>query len=179
MKKQDKMALIQRGIQDTEICRCYFTYDPNYFYYYPNAVNDKFILGQEEDDFMLDGYCIRKISQLKKVEIKDDKCNEINRLLGITDQIVCPDIDITSWCSIFLSLSRLDEYIQIEDAIREQFLIGKIDRVLKSKLMFRPFDADGVWDVEQWEIPYTQITSVKWGTRYAAGWKRYLEEWKH
>ena len=175
MKKQEKIDLIQKAIQETEICRCYFTYDPNYFYYYPNAVNDKFIMGQSEEDFSLDGYCIRKISHLKKVEIKDDKCNEINKMFGITDQVIKPDVDISSWRSIFESLSKLDTYIVIEDDFNEQFAIGIIEKVLKDKLYFKPFDADGVWDEVGLEIRYSQITSVLWDTRYAQYWKRYLE----
>ena len=175
MKKQEKIDLIQKAIQETVICRCYFVYDQNYFYYYPNAVNEKFFLGQEEDDFLLDGYCIRKISQLKKVEVKDDKCQEINELFGITDQVADPGIDISSWQSIFESLSKLDTYIQIEDAFGEQFAIGIIQKVLKDKLYFKHFDADGIWDEADLEIRYSQITSVSWGTRYAQYWKRYME----
>ena len=175
MKKQEKINLIQRGIAETVICRCHFTYDQNYFYYYPLAVNETFLLGQEEDDFLLDGYCIRKISHLKKVEIKDDKCNEINRVFGITAQIENPGINIGSWQSIFQSLSQLDTYIQIEDAVNEQFAIGIIEKVLKDRLHFKPFDADGVWDEDGLEIRYSQITSVRWGNRYAEYWQHYLE----
>lgn len=175
MKKQEKIDLLRKGISERTICRCYFTYDRNYFYYYPNAVNETFFLGQEEDDFLLDGYCIRKLSHLKKVEIKDDKCNEINRMFGIADQIKDPGIDITSWQTIFQSLSHLDAYIQIEDAVNEQFAIGMIEKVLKDRLCFKTFDADGVWDEQSMEIRYSQITSVQWGTRYAQYWKRYLE----
>ena len=175
MKKQEKIDFIQRGIQEPAICRCYFTYDPNYFYLYPHAVNDKFLLGQVEDDFLLDGYCIRKISQLKKVEIKDDKCHEINKLFGVVDQLINPNIDMHSWKSIFQSLSKMDVYIQIEDAVNDQFAIGVIEKVLNDKLYFKPFDADGIWDEAGLEIRYSQITSVSWGTRYAQYWKRYLE----
>ena len=138
MKKQEKIELIQKGINDTSICRCYFTYDQNYFYYYPHDVNDKFILGQEEDDFQLDGYCIRKISHLKKVEIKDDKCNEINKMYGITNQLVNPNIDITSWQTIFLALSQLNGFIIIEDEFNDQFAIGIIEKVFKDKIYFKP-----------------------------------------
>jgi len=175
MKKQEKIGLIQRAIDETVICRCWFTYDRNYFYYYPNAVNGKFILGQEEDDFLLDGYCIRKISQLKRVEIKDDKCQEINKIFGTAEQVVDPGIDISTWQSIFSALSVRDEYIQIEDAINGQFAIGVIEKVLRDRLYFRRFDADGIWDEDSLEIRYSQITSVSWGTRYARCWKRYLE----
>ena len=176
MKKQEKIELIQRGIRDTEICRCYFTYDENYFYYYPNEVNDKFILGQEEDDFLLDGYCIRKMSHLRKVELKDDKCNEINRMIGLTEQVAHPGIDISSWKSIFEWLAKQDTYIEIEDALNDNFAIGVIDKVCGDKLLFRPFGSDGIWDEEGWEIRYSGITSVKWGTRYALRWQEYLEK---
>lgn len=174
MKKQEKTELIQSAIDTPQLCRCYFTYDDNYYYYYPNAVNDKFLLGQTEDDFLLDGYCIRKISQLKKVEIKNDKCHEINELLGITGQIAHPGIDISSWESIFSALSQFDGYIQIEDELGDQFAIGIIEKVCKNKLYFKAFDADGIW--EDWEIPYSQITSVHWGTRYAQGWKCFFAQ---
>ena len=175
MKKQEKIDLIQQGIDETALCRCYFVYDENYYYYYPYAVNNTFLLGHEEDDFQLDGYCIRKLSHLKKVEIKDDKCNDINKFLGITDQLSDPGVDITSWKHIFESLSLLDTYIVIEDDFGEQFAIGVIEKVLKDRLFFKSFDADGIWEEGNWEIRYSQITSVRWGTRYDQGWKRYLE----
>lgn len=175
MTKQEKIDIIQQGIRETAICRCQFTYDPYRTYYYPNAVNDRFLLGQVEDDFCLDGYCVRKLSLLKKVEISSNKCNAINKMFGITDGVCMPDVDISSWQTIFQSLKQMDTYIQIEDAIHEQFAIGVIEKVLKNKLYFRHFDADGSWEEEELIIPYSQITSVQWGNRYAEYWKRYFE----
>ena len=175
MKKQEKLDLLQKAIAQKEICRCYFTYDDVYFYYYPNAVNDKFLLGQYEDDFLLDGYHIRKISQLKKLEIKYDLCNTINKFIGTQEHIKMPDVDITSWQTIFDSLQKLDRFIIIEDEINEQYAIGVIEKTFKNKLHFKPFDADGIWEDKSWEIPYSQITSVKWATRYADTWERYLK----
>ena len=153
----------------------YISWDEVYFYYYPNAVNDKFLLGQTEDDFLLDGYCIRKVSQLKKVESKDDKCNEINNWIGLTNKIAMPDVDISSWQTIFDSLQKLNKFIIIEDAINEQFAIGIIEKVFKNKLYFKSFDADGIWDDAGLEIPYSQITTVKWASRYADIWQKYLD----
>ena len=45
----------------------------------------------------------------------------------------------------------------------------------RDRVYFKPFDADGVWEEEPWQIRYSEITSVQWGTRYARYWKRYLE----
>lgn len=175
MKKQEKIQMLQQGIAEKEICRCYFSYEPSFFYCYPNAVNDKFILGQEEDDFTLDGYFIRKISHLKKVEIRADSCNAINRMIGTADQVMHPGIDISDWQSIFAGLSQLDTFVIIEDQIGGQFAIGSIEKVLKNKLYFKKFNAKGIWDEDTWEIPYSQITGVEWGTRYDVHWKQYLE----
>ncbi len=176
MRKQQKIDTIQKGIEDKSICRCYFSYESHYFYCYPNAVNEKFIMGQEEDDFLLDGYFIRKLSQLTKVETKSDKCIEINRMIGITDQVAHPGVDISSWRSIFEDLSRVDTFVIIEDATNGQFAIGSIVKVLKDKLYFKHFDAMGEWDPEELEIRYSQISGVEWGTRYDRYWKKYLEQ---
>lgn len=177
VKKQEKIDLLQECIQKTNICRCYFSDDPGYFYSYPMAVNEKFLLGYEEDDFILDGCFIRKISHLKKVEVKTDKCHEINKMFGVTDQLADPGIDISCWQSIFQALARLDTFIIIEDSVNGQFAIGTIQKVLKNKLYFKHFDANGVWDDGELVIPYSQITSVEWGSRYAVYWKRYFDEW--
>ena len=175
MKKQEKIDLIKKSIAEKEICRCFFSYDPGYFYCYPNAVNDRFILGQEEDDFLLDGYFIRKISHLKKVEIRMDHCNAINQMIGVTDQVMHPGVDITDWRSIFESLSSKDTFVIIEDNTCEQFAIGVIQKVLKDKIYFKRFNAKGVWDENELEIRYSQITGVEWGTRYDVYWKKYIE----
>ena len=177
MKKQEKIDILQRGIDEKQMCRCYFSYDDNYCYYYPNRVNDRFFLGQEEDDFLLDGYCIRKLSQLKMVELREDKCGEINRLLGVTDQIADPGIDISSWQSIFQDLMERDYYIILEDENNGQLEIGRITKVLKDRIYFLSFDADGVWAEtdEEFIIRYGQITTVRWENRYVERWRQYLE----
>lgn len=178
MKKQEKIETLQQGINKCLLCRCYFTYDDNYFYYYPHAVNERFMLGREEDDFSLDGYSIRKLSQLKKVELKNDKCNEINRMLGVTEQLMDPQIDIGSWQSIFEDLKGLNTYIIIENENNGQFAIGMIEKLLRNKVIFKRFDADGEWETDGIEIPFSQITSVTWNSRYIKGWKYYFENQK-
>ena len=175
MKKQEKLEIIRRAISETDICRCYFTYDSNYYYYYPNAVNDKFLLGQEEDDFLLDGYSIRKISQLKKVEIRENLCNAINKQIGLHLQVKMPPVDLSDWKHIFDSLKALGCFVIIEDELQGEFAIGTIEKTCKNKLFFRSFDADGIWDEESFAIPYSQITTVKWATRYASVWQAYLQ----
>lgn len=53
-----------------DICRHYFKYNIDYWYFYILGCSDKFLFGAEENDFQLNGFQIRKISDLKKVEKK-------------------------------------------------------------------------------------------------------------
>ena len=176
MKKQEKIEVIEQAINNTEILRCYFSYDQSFYhYYYPIAVNDKLLLAVEEDDFILDGYAIRKLSHLKLAEIKDDKCNEINKALGLTDGIVDPKIDISSFESIFKSLMTLNKTVIIEDEINGDLAIGKIKKVYKNRLSLLEFGSDGSWCDEETVIPYSLITTVKWNTRYTNVWSDYLK----
>ena len=85
-----------------------------------------------------------------------------------------PDVDISNWQTIFDSLQKLNKFIIIEDDINEQFAIGIIEKTFKNKLYFKSFDADGIWDNAGLEIPYSQITSVKWDCRYADTWEKYM-----
>lgn len=47
--------------------------------------------------------------------------------------------------------------------------------ILKNKLYFLEFGSDGVRSDCELEIPYAEITSVNWNTRYTAAWKTYLK----
>lgn len=111
------------------------------------------------------------------MELREDKCGEINRLLGVTDQIADPGIDISSWQSIFQDLMERDYYIILEDENNGQLEIGRITKVLKDRIYFLSFDADGVWAEtdEEFIIRYGQITTVRWETRYVERWRQYLE----
>ena len=125
--------------------------------------------------FFIDGYCISRISKLDKVEIMNNKYNEINKMLGNADYIRNPNIDISSWQTIFTDLSSLDKYIQIEDASNGLFAIGVINKVLKDRIYFKSFDVNGCWDEELMGIKFSNITSVSWDNRYSNAWKKYLE----
>lgn len=188
MKKSDKINCLYNCVGTYHLCRCYFKYDINYWYFYILDYSEKLILGIEEDDFILDGFQIRKIADLRKIEIKDDICVKINREKKLLDNVQKPDIDLSSWKSVFESLRELDCYITIQHEINvlrvcenncenkenletenleeSLFYIGTIKKVSKSAVELHPFD-----DVT---IPYSKITSVTFGDRYSQTWKEYL-----
>lgn len=176
MKEQKKLKILNCVREKQEICRCYFIWNHDYYYnYYVHTVNETFMLGQLENDFQLDGYGIHKIAHLKKVEKKEDKCSEINRLFGIADQIQKPEVDLTSWEAIFCSLQNMDGFVMIEDDKYNRITIGSIQKVMKKKLLLKAFDADGKWMEELCEIPYEFITGVRWNCRYTNYWYQYMK----
>lgn len=177
MKRSKKISVLRECARNRHICRCFYKYDKSYWYYYINDFNDSFVLGQEENDFELNGYTIRNLDELKKAEIKNDVCEEINRLNGVAEQIKASKIDISSWQSIFNSLRECGEWGIVENENEGKFHIGIIINAGKNKLTMREFDADGKWLAET-KIPYKEITSVSYKTRYIDNFRKYLERTK-
>ena len=82
MKKSEIKALISGTTPMRELCRVFFKYDHNYRYIIPLSLSDKLFLAANEDDFIIDGFTVRRFQDVKKVEIKDDKCVEIIKKEG-------------------------------------------------------------------------------------------------
>ena len=56
----------------------------------------------------------------------------------------------------------------------DSFIIGRIIKATKTKVVMQHFDADGIWEEEFYEVPYTKITSISFGTRYVETFSKYL-----
>lgn len=170
--------VLASAIEDPKICRVYFNYDPNYFYYFPIAVSKDLFIGANEDDFSIDGYTIRRIKDVISVRIKDDKCLEIDIAEGLLDEINLPEIDITDWHSAFRALKAIGENIIIEkeSSIADdcQFAIGRIAEVHGDFLLLREFDAEGNWLYDNTIITFSAITSVTINSRYVRVFSKYL-----
>ncbi|MBR4934146.1 MAG: hypothetical protein IKV40_07805 [Clostridia bacterium] len=178
MKKSEIKALISGVSPMRELCRVYFKYDRNYRYCFPISVGERLFLAANEDDFIIDGFTVRRFADVKKVGIKNDKCIEIIKSEGILDKIEIPHIDVTDWHGVFDSLSKLGRNIIVErESLAEdesEFAVGKIIKVLKTKVLFKHFDSDGIWQDEYYEIPYSQITSVTFSSRYVEVFSKYV-----
>lgn len=178
MKKSEIKEIVRSAIEPKKLCRMFFRYDANYFYYFPFQASDKLFLGAEEDDFIIDGFSVRRFCDLTKVQTKNDKCVEILEAEKILDGISAPELDLTDWHSTFICLEQLGKNIIVEkesiDPEESEFAIGRIEKVLKNKVRFRHFDADGIWEEEFREIPFSQITSVTFGSRYVEIFSKYI-----
>jgi len=178
MKKSEMKELVRSAVEPKNLCRMFFKYDVFYRYYFPFQASDKLFLAAEEDDFLIDGFAIRRFCDLTKVQIKEDKCIEIIKSEGILNNLSAPEVDLADWHSVFLSLQRIGKNIIVEkeslDEDEWKFAIGRIEKVLKSKVLFKHFDADGIWQDELLEIPFSQITTVIFGSRYVEIFSKYV-----
>ena len=178
MKKEIKLNTLLSAKNTYDMCRCYFKYDINYFYFYIFDVSNKLFLGLEEDDFITDGFQIRKLSDIKKIELKDDACVDINRQNKLLEGVKSPNVNINSWHDVFMSLKELDKIIIVENEDinpnESEFAIGKIISVKASKVHMKVFDAKGNWLDGYLEIPFRFITSVTFDARYCNYWEKYL-----
>ncbi len=175
--KTSKIRKILKKCEGTDIyCRCFFSYDVNYRYFYILGCSDELIYGAEEDDFIIDGFHIRRIKDMDLAETKDDMCIEISRSIGVFRGINTPETDLSSWKSVFGTLKKLGMLVIIENEYTGKenfFYIGRITKVRKHSVIISWFDADGKWYHDK-KIPYSDITTVIFNCRYSDEWEKYL-----
>ncbi len=174
MKKEKIITCIENASGTYELCRCYFEYEKNYIYYYILDFNAKLFLGIEEDDFQLDGFQIRRVNDIKKVETKMDICTLINRKQEILKNVKKPAVNLGSWQTVFESLERIGCFMIVENQYKEEFHIGRIIKAKKKSVLFQEFDADGIWQ-DASEILYEDITNVTFKDRYSVTLQKYLK----
>jgi hypothetical protein len=180
MKKSEIKELVKSAAENVEIINAYFRFDTAYYNLIPLISTDKLFLAINEDDFIFDGYSIYRFKDLTKVKIKNDMCDKILKDEGLTSNIVIPSIDISSWKSIFESLIGLSINIIVErrtlDDEDSEFVIGRIDSVYKNFAYVWHFDADGVWGDSPIRVPYSEITNIKFRSRYVDIFSKYVGE---
>lgn len=172
--------VLQESAVRRQVCNVYFWYDRHYWNLIPLALGDELFLSAEEDDFVLDGYTIRRFSDLDDVVAKDDKCTEILQKEGVLDSLQTPPVSVASWEDVFKDLQRLGGNVIVEaartDTDEGDFIIGRIEIILKQSVFVRHFDADGVWQDRPVKIYYGDITNVTFASRYVSIFSKYLDE---
>lgn len=178
MKKSDIKLLINNSIEQRQLCRVKFDYDDNTWFVFPLATNEKLVLCANEEEFILNGYSIRRFRDIEKAQCEVDKIFSMVKSEGIIEQLVTPKIDMMDWQTIFTSLKEQNKNIIVENEKAEEddhsFIIGRIIKATKTKVVMQHFDADGIWEEKFYEVPYTKITSVSFGTRYVETFSKYL-----
>lgn len=143
-----------------------------YIHYFPLKVNEKFFLGAKEDDFQLDGFRICPVSRVGKVNVRKDKCLDIDISEGVVDSLYTPKVNISGWRQIFRSLRDMNRYIMIDKG--DSIYIGAIIGIKKHSVTIKYFDADGIWQDEPVKIRFKDIQSVEFGSRYVDIFSKYV-----
>lgn len=176
MTRSEIKIVIEEAKDQKLICNINFKYDANYFNMIPLICGEQLFLCAEEDDFILDGYSLRRFKDIKKIKAKYDKCDEILKNEGVL--ITTPEIEINCWSSVFQSLKNRNKNIIVEKETLydkdSEFVIGRIDKIYKNCAYIYHFDADGIWDEEPTRVPFNEITSVTFGSRYVDIFSKYV-----
>ena len=178
MKKSDIKEVVNNSAEQRRLCRIKYDYDNNVQFGFPLLSNEKLFLCANENDFILDGYSIRCFKDVERVESENDKYFSMLKAEKIDASIIVPTVDMTDWQTIFTSLKEKKLNVIVENEKAEEnedsFVIGKIIKATKTKVVMQHFDAEGVWEEELYEIPYSKITSVSFDTRYINVFSKYL-----
>lgn len=172
-------TILEGAMEPRRMVKVTFHYSDIDRYFFPLAVGRDLFLCAEEDDFLLDGFTIRRIRDVEALEFRDGLYTEIMAAEGWLDQLAVPDVEISDWKRVFNSLQKLGRNIIVEEEHLDddsQFVIGSIAAVEADHVLLLPFDADGIWEQEPWKIPYADITSVSFDTRYINVFSKYLPQ---
>ena len=175
MNREGMVGLLRGAVGTYRLCRCYFSYGLNCWFFYLFGLSEELMLGAQEDDFLLDGFQIRRLSDLRCVEEEEYLCARINEVNGLLSDVEKPPIDLSSWKNVFESLKQMGLMIIVENEYEKGgfFRLGYIDDVKPSHIVFTAYDADGQ-RTDNMLIFYDNISSVTFGDRYSVTWHKYL-----
>ena len=178
MTKKEIKKLIESAVSSRKLCGVTLKFDNRNSYVIPLSFGEKMFLSAVEEDFLLDGYSIRRFRDVTKAVLAGDMYQRIIKSEGLLDNLKAPDVDMTDWNSVFTSLSKINKNVIVEsedeDWEKSGFAIGKILKVCKNKVYLKHFDADGIWENKPVEIPFSEITSVTFGSRYVETFSKYV-----
>lgn len=180
MTKRKIKSRIKEAAEKFKIANVYTKFDAFSYSLIPLNSNEKLFLSIHEDDFIFDGYEIYRIKDIKKVNIKNNMCDEILEREGLKSDNIIPNIDITNWRTVFESLKLEGHNIIVEaqrkDENDSEFFIGRIGEIHNRFVYFQHFDANGIWDESFTKIPYSRVTNITFASRYVTIFSKYLSE---
>lgn len=164
-----------RGLSEPRtMCGIEFEYSDHVVYGFPLAVGAQLFLMAEDDDFILDGFTIRRLRDIYELGDRKGIYQRIAEQEGLT-AFPLPNVDISDWRTAFASLQRLGQHIIVEREYEESFFyIGTVEAVADDHVLLRHYDADGIWQEEPVAVLYRDITSVRFLTRYAEVFSKYV-----
>ncbi len=143
--------------------------------------SEELVLAKEIDDFVVRGFLIFPINHISKLrrnrnDIFYEKICKAEKL--IEPNIKNHDIDLSSWKTVFESISKLSFNVIVRNEYSEEdtFDIGPIIKITNKKVDINYFDARGNLDFEITEITWDKITLVEFDDIYINLMTKYLKQ---
>ncbi len=174
MKKEEKRSFLKIVEGTYTLCKCNFEFSENNFNYYILGSSNNLFYVANEEDFIINGFEIRNISDLDFIDINRSACSKINEINKLLANLNAPNIDLCSWETVINSIKKLNKYCIIQNEYDDMYYIGEIIRVTKDNVYFKHFDSFGKWEEELYQIPLSSITSISFDDRYSTTWQKYL-----
>ena len=178
MNKRNVKELINEAASNLIIADVHMAYNEKYYTLMPLRASNQLFLATNLYDFSFDGFRISRFRDVKKVRIKYGKYDEIIQKEGLLNNLHIPDINLENWQTVFEDINDIGENIIVEyetaEGKNDNFTIGKIERVYKRCLYMYHFDADGIWELNPYRIPYVEVTSVTFSSQYINVFSKYI-----
>ena len=183
MNKSEMQQAVRRAAESRQSINAGFRFDSCYYNLYPIKVDRNLFLAMNDLDFELDGYLIFQWRDLVTMKEKGRFYDSILLQENCVERTKVPNVDISCWKAVFMSLKGLDQNVIVEKRWGStdgwEFIIGKIGRIYQRFVYVWNFDADGVWMQEPIKIPYSEITHVTFGNRYIRMYSKYIQMPEH
>lgn len=167
--KEGKLCAINRDMIDDLSIYCY-----------PLWLTDQLVLVANVYDFQIDGYKILRTDCITEVFCgQAEAFNErIMQAEGVRVNRESALEPLPSFKHVCMQLKERNEttIVQCESYEESRFFIGRILEVRKTEVLLRTFDGLGIWDEQPIAVPFSDITCVAYGGRYATIISKYLRE---
>ena len=172
MKKKEIIKQLDKSAETALSGNCCLDCDRDYYNLIVLKRSNNIVLAAHDDDFAIDGYLIFSLDKVKSFCVKTDIYNRIMRQEKISTDIFMPDIDCEDMRAVCESIFLHEKFISLYRS-DGRFYIGKLLRVKKHSVIFRGYDADGIW-LEPVKIPFDDIGVISYGDRYTEIFSKYV-----
>ncbi len=170
---------IKACISPISVCKVAFSYQQYEEFFFPLSLSEELFIGVTERDFVLDGYSVRRLSDVTSVEQIRGTYLKIHHSEGNISRLSLPPISIKSWKTSFHYVYTSSENVIIEGTApssdSKYFLIGRVLAVGEQGIRFRSFDGSGTWSEKIITVPYTSISSLTFGSSYITTYSKYVK----
>ena len=179
MNEVEAVLALKDCINKPAVCKIGFTKQGYDEFFFVLSVSDELFLGVCEKDFVLDGYTVRRVKDVKSVEAIRGTYLKIHQSEGNLSRLAMPPMEISDWKNVMRSALASGENVIIEgnapQSEERYFFVGKVLAVGEQGFKFRAFDGGGNWSEKAVTVPYTSLTALTFGSSYVTTYSKYVK----